>query len=186
MKQKILAFFLMSILTSCVVENTPEFDPELKQDMSLEVARNVEIFYSDSARLKARIEGEVMRRSLNRVNPYDEFDDGVIVDFYNKNGEAESHLFSKYAIRFDNRNMVIARDTDGVVLTNEEGDSLISTELVWLNEKNMITTDKFVYIRTADRKIWGQGFESNMDFTKGKIKAVEGELQVREFNEDGE
>lgn len=186
MRALIFSLLFFPICTSCVVEDTPEFDPALQEDMSLEVARNVEIFYSDSAKLKARIDGKVMKRSLSRVNPYDEFDEGVVVDFYNELGVPDSHLFSEYAIRFENKNMVIARDEDGVILTNEEGDTLISTELIWMSEKNKITTDKFVYIRTADRKIWGQGFESNMDFTKGKIKAVEGELHVDEGNESTE
>lgn len=178
-------YILLVIFTliSCVVENTPDFDPTVQKDMSLEVAKEVEIFYSDSAKLKAKIDGRVMRRSVDRANPYDEFDEGVVVHFYNEEGVADSHLFSDYAIRYDNKNMVIARDPSGVVLTNTEGDSLISTELLWLNEENKITTDKFVYIRTADRKIWGQGFESNMDFTKGKIRAVEGELEVEDFND---
>ncbi|MDX1683892.1 MAG: hypothetical protein R3275_01585 [Saprospiraceae bacterium] len=172
---------MQGVIASCIVDNAPDFDPEIKRDKSLEIAKDVEIRYSDSARLKAKILGEVMRRSVDRTNPFDEFDEGVVVHFYDERGQAESHLYSEYAIRYEKKGVVIARDPEGVILTNNSGDSLISTELIWLNEHDKITTDKFVYIRTADRKIWGQGFESNMDFTRGKIKAVEGELQVEDF-----
>lgn len=177
---------LIALMTSCIVDEAPDFNPEENADMSLEIAKDVIIFYSDSARLKAKITGQTMRRSVDRVDPYDEFDDGVVVDFYNEEGVADSHLFSRYAIRYERKDMVIARDEEGVILTNNEGDSLISTELIWLDKKDKITTDKFVYIRTADRKIWGQGFESNKDFTKGKIRAVEGQLKVDDFTGDSE
>lgn len=173
-------------LYSCKVENAPNFDPDLYAETELEVAKDVVIWYTDSARLKAKITGAEMRRSVDGSDPYDEFDGGVVVDFYEETGESKSHLLSEYVLRYERKGMVIAKDADGVILTNDNGDSLISSELIWLDKEDKITTEKFVYIRTADRKIWGQGFESNMEFTKGRIKAVEGELSVDELTDKKE
>ena len=63
---------------------------------------------------------------------------------------------------------------------------MISSELIWLDRDDKIMTDKFVYIRTEGRKIWGQGFESNMDFSKGRIRAVEGEMVVDDLTQTSE
>lgn len=187
---KLLSYSLLVsalfLIYGCEVENAPNFDPDLYSETELEVAKDVVIWYTDSARLKAKITGAEMRRSVNGSDPYDEFDGGVVVDFYEKTGESNSHLISEYVLRYERKGMVIAKDPNGVILTNDNGDSLISSELIWLDKEDKITTEKFVYIRTADRKIWGQGFESNMEFTKGRIKAVEGELSVDELSEKKE
>lgn len=175
----ILILALVSIgIVGCELPDPPQMDPDLYKTPELEVAKDVVIWYTDSAKLKAKIVGKTMRRSVEGPDPYDEFDDGVVVNFYDETGETNSRLHSKYVIRYDRKGKVIARDPNGVILTNETGDSLISSELIWLDKEDKITTEKFVYIRTEDRKIWGQGFESNMEFTKGRIKAVEGELSV--------
>ena len=178
---------ILVALSACKEVAIPEDLKEgLETLMTVEEVTDVVILYSDSARLKAKIAGNRMRRSLDNVNPYDEFLDGVVVDFYNEKGEPESHMTSEYAIRYTKKGEVIARDPEGVVLNNETGDTLISSELIWLDREDKIMTDKFVYIRTEGRRIWGQGFESNMDFTRGRIRAVEGEMKVDDLTQDGE
>jgi LPS export ABC transporter protein LptC len=188
MTRLFISFTSVLILFSACkeIEIPDELQNGLETLMSVEEVSDVVILYSDNAQLKARIVGTKMRRSLDNINPYDEFLDGVVVDFYNEKGEPESHLTSDYAIRYTKKGEVIARDPNGVILNNEEGDTLISSELIWLDRDDKIMTDKFVYIRTEGRKIWGQGFESNMDFSKGRIRAVEGEMVVDDLTQTSE
>lgn len=172
---------------SCKAEvDADKITSQLEEQMNFEVAEDVTIWYTDSALLKAKIKGEILRRYIDRVKPFDEFSDGVQVDFYDEDGLKESQMLADYAIRYDKDEIIVARDPDGVVLSNEKGDTLISTEVIWNSREDRIYTDRFVKIVTPDRIIWGQGFESNNDFSKGRIKAVEGELIVNEIvNEEG-
>jgi len=171
--------FLGLIIQSCSTDVEPGvLSSQLEDEMNFEVAEDVVIWYTDSALLKAKISGKILRRFIDRVKPFDEFSEGVIVDFYDQDGQKESQMLADYAIRYDKDEIIVARDPNGVVLSNEKGDTLISTEVIWNSKDDRIYTDRFVKIVTPDRIIWGQGFESNNDFSRGRIKAVEGELVV--------
>ena len=182
-----LYFILMGtvVFLSCKDEEAPyNWTHNMEEEINFEVAENVTILYTDSSLLKAKIKGKILRRYIDRVKPFDEFSNGVVVDFFDKNGFPESRMTADYTIRYDKDEIIVARDPNGVILSNNNGDTLISTEIIWDNKEDKIYTQRFVKVVTSDRIIWGQGFESNNDFSKGHIQAVEGELIVDNIIED--
>ncbi|GJM31533.1 MAG: hypothetical protein DHS20C18_05340 [Saprospiraceae bacterium] len=174
--------FLISLgLTACV--NDPA-DIEALNDLmqtNIERAENVQILYSDSAKLKVQIQGPVMLNHLDKAEPKQEFTDGVKVVFFDPNGKISSTLTAKYAVRFERKNQVIVQDS--VVWKSEKNEQLDTEELIWDEQQQRVYTQKFVVITRPDEIIYGHGFEANQDFTNAKINAVEGQIAVDPLEE---
>lgn len=178
-KNFILFSFLVFILLSC--ENDPaEIEAFFANvDTSVEKAIDVEILYSDSAQIRVRIKAPTMLRYLDKREPYQEFIDGVYVEFFNPDKTVSSTLTSKYAIRYDNKNQVVVQDS--VVWESISNEKLESEELIWDEKTKKVFTKKFVRITRPDEIIYGYGFEANQDFSYSKINAIEGRLKVEDI-----
>ncbi len=183
---KSLLFFtsFFSILFFCSCENqlaeVEKFFPE--DFVGKENFKDIEILYSDSAIVRVRITAPHMVRFLDRREPRQEFDGGIVVDFFNERKRITSQLSSKHAIRYEKKNEILVRDS--VVLHSSGDQKLETSELIWDEKEERIHTNKFVMITTPEEKIWGYGFEANQDFTRWKIKAIEGELKVDDLGKE--
>jgi LPS export ABC transporter protein LptC len=149
----------------------------------VETAKEVEILYSDSAQVRVRITGPTMLYHLDRSDPYQEFPDGVVVDFYDAEGTVTSQLTAQYGIRYENKAEVIVRDS--VVWESNEGEKLESEELIWDERREKVYTKKFVVITRPEEIIYGHGFESDQNFSYSRINAIEGRIKV-DKPEEGE
>jgi LPS export ABC transporter protein LptC len=159
-----------------------EFDIDVlrtSRDYSVEEARDVDVTYSDSAVIRVRIEGPLLRRYVYRFRVEEEFPEGVLVTFYDHGRREASWLSAKYAIRKPQDHQTIVRDS--VVLRNTEGETLEALELIWDENSETIFTDKFVRITRPDEIIYSRGFRSNQDFTKYTLYAVEGNMLIEEL-----
>lgn len=143
---------------------------------AIETAKDVEILYSDSAVVRVNIKAPLMLVHLDRTNPRKEFPEGVKVDFYDSGHRPQSRLSAKYAEDIERKNKVILRDS--VVIWNTAGEKLEAEELIWEEDKEKIHSDKYVKVSTPDEIVYGTGFESNVDFTRWKIKKVKGRVKV--------
>ncbi|NBC08983.1 MAG: LPS export ABC transporter periplasmic protein LptC [Bacteroidetes bacterium] len=144
----------------------------------VETAKEVEILYSDSAQVRVRVTGPTMLYHLDRGAPYQEFPDGVVVDFFDDTGAVTSQLTAQYGIRYENKAEVIVRDS--VVWQSNEGEKLETEELIWDERRSKIYTKKFVVITRPDEIIYGHGFEADQDFSYSRINAIEGRIKVEE------
>jgi LPS export ABC transporter protein LptC len=169
----------MLMLMSCMKK---EFDLDTlraPRDYSTEEATDVDVTYSDSAIVRVRIKGPLLRRYVYRFRVEEEFPEGVHVTFFDGNGHATAWLSAKYAIRKPQDHQTIVRDS--VVLINTHGEKIEGLELIWDENEELITTDKFVKITRPDEIIYSRGFRSNQDFTKYTLYAVEGEMLFKEL-----
>ncbi len=148
----------------------------------VETAREVEILFSDSAELRVRIQGPTMLNYLDRRDPRQEFPDGVDVDFYGPEGEVSSTLTAKFGVRYQNKGLVIVRDS--VVWQSAEGEKLETEELQWNERQKKIFTNKFVVITRPDEIIYGHGFEADQDFRYSRINAIEGQIKADNLETD--
>lgn len=147
-----------------------------KLNTEVETAKEVEILYSDSAQVRVKIAGPTMLYYLDKREPRQEFIDGVKVDFFDAEGNSTSQLTAKYAIRFENKNEVIVRDS--VVWQSVENEKIETEELIWQENKERIYTDRFVVITRPDEIVYGHGFEANQDFSYSRINAIQGRIKV--------
>lgn len=137
--------------------------------------KDVEIIFSDSAKMKIKLMSPLLQHYVKDTS-YMVFPQGIHVLFYDDSLKVKTELTSKYAIRYDGLGRMEARND--VVLTNIKGEKLNTERLIWDENKKLIYTDAFVKIATADEIIFGDGLESNQDFSKYRIIKPTGTLVV--------
>lgn len=147
----------------------------------IEEIRDFEMLYSDSARVKVKVSGPVMWRHLDEKDPRQEFPRGVDVVFFDAQFRVNSRLTALYAVRQEKESRIVVRDS--VVWAGPQQEQLETEELIWDERAQKVYTNKFVVIRRNDEIIWGHGFESDQDFTRSRIKAIEGRIKVNDSPE---
>jgi len=151
-------------------------------DPGVEIAEDFEMIFSDSAVIKARIEGPLLFHYMDPANPRDEFPEGVRVRFYDRYGALESRLVSNYAIRFAKDQKVLMQDS--VVMKNIAGERLQTSELIWDELAGIVKTDKFAKITKADGTVlYCYGFISNEQFTDYTLLSIEGPVNIDALKE---
>src|SRR5205085_3897121 len=118
----------------------------------------LEIFYSDSARVKAKVEAPVMYRYYEK-QPRTEMPEGVKMFIYDDNHQISTTLTAKYAIQDEIKKTIEARND--VVVRNSKGEQLNTEKLVRDERTGKFSSDAFVKITTATEVIMGEGFEAN-------------------------
>ncbi len=139
-------------------------------DTDIEHATDVHVIYSDSAKIRLKVNGPKLERHVGPKDPKDVFTDGVHVEFMDENQVPLSWLDAKYLERVERENLVTVRDS--VVLYNTENEKLETSELIWDEKNEYIYTDKFVRITQPEKgdTSYGYGFETNKQFTEFTIK----------------
>jgi LPS export ABC transporter protein LptC len=141
-------------------------------------AKNIEILYSDSAKVKMKIFAPVLHRFSDEKEPYVEFPDGITVYFYTAQKEVESSLKSNYAIFYEIPDIWEAKED--VVVVNRDGDVINTELLIWERKKELLHSDKFVKITTKDEILYGEGFEADQNFTNYTIHKPTGVINLNE------
>jgi len=148
-----------------------------KDHFPVESAKDAEIIYSSYAKVTVKLTAPQLDRFIGE-NPYIELPKGINLLFFDDEMNVESQLTANYAISYDKDGKMEARGN--VVLINEKGEKLNSEHLIWDKERELIYSDEFVKITTEDEIIMGEGFESNLEFTKFKIKNIKGTISLED------
>jgi LPS export ABC transporter protein LptC len=141
-------------------------DQEKKEHPSQE-GWNSQIYLSKAGRLQAVVRyGHMMKFEGLKVY---QFDEGVVVDFYDDEGEHTSHLTSNKGEYHEATEDVIGRGN--VVVVSDSGLTLRTDVLRWDNGREKIISDTLVMLTTPDYDtLYGVGFESNADLTRRVIR----------------
>jgi len=162
----------IALLFSCTNKKSDILAYQLKTEVGKEEAKNVEIFYSDSAVIRMKLKAFHMINVLDANQPKRIFDNGIEVYFFDKNGSASSQLFSQYGTYSEKDRLITL--TDSVVLHNYRNEKLETEELFCKEQEGIIFSKKFVKISTPNEIIIGYGFKSNLEFTDWEIDSVSG------------
>ncbi len=141
----------------------------------VESAKNIKIFYSDSAKVEVEVTAPVMNH-YSTENPYLEMPKGLKAIFYDGALNVKSRMSADYGIRYEREQKMEARKN--VVVVNEKGEQLNTEHLVWDQRREKLLSDEFVKITRKDEIIYGTGFESNQDFSRYKIFNIKGTISV--------
>ncbi|RYD78945.1 MAG: LPS export ABC transporter periplasmic protein LptC [Sphingobacteriales bacterium] len=144
----------------------------------VEVSTGIDVIYTDSALLKARLKAPEMRRYLSEEDPKIEMPKGVYVEFYDKAGAVNSRLRGDYGIRFLSKNLT--KITGDVEVINLKGDTMNTEELWWDETKEKVYSQKFVKVKTKDEIILAEGFESDVTFSKYTFYKIKGVIAVKD------
>ena len=178
----IIQLVILATLVQSCVETEVNYEPLITSlDYSLEVADDVDVIYSDSSKLRVTVKGPELYRYVYKFKVEEEFPTGVHVTFYDSFEQPTAWLDAKYAKRFPNEKRIIARDS--VVLYNAEGSRIESSELIWDERDQTLSTTRFSQIvRPPADTIYSYGFKANEDFTEYELFRIEGNMSVKEFD----
>ena len=140
-------------------------DEEIEPDL---VAENVELLYSDSARLQMRLITPLVKQFSSSTEQRREFPEGIHVWFYENTGELKAEITANWAKHDIETELWEARSD--VVLTNAEGQKLETEQLFWDRNKAEIYSVKYTKITNPDGTVaTGDTFTSNQDFSKWRL-----------------
>ena len=155
------------------------------KDLKVEIAYDVKILYSDSAKVKVRITSPTLKRYSSHGDTYDEFPDGLLVEFLDDNKRVKSWLEAEYAIRKDRDKKIYVENN--VVLFNKKEDKLMTDELIWDEANEELYTNKPVKIAqpSVGDTSFGFGFKADQSFTRFEIHRKFSSIKnVDEFSKD--
>lgn len=178
----VFPFLIIPVLWICITacENdiavVNSITSATEKQLPVESGKNVQIMYSDSARVRAKLTAVELNRYVGK-KPYTELPKGMEVIFYNEKRAVQTRLTADYGISFDDANGTNLMEAKrNVVVINEKGDKLNTEHLTWNAVTKKIYTDEFVKITTKDEVIWGDGLIANQDFSEYEIKHPKGEV----------
>lgn len=147
-----------------------------KSIVNVERAEDVTIIYSKDGATKATLFTSHFTHIQNVDPSYIEMKKGLKVEYYNDSLQVQSTLTAKYGKYFEQNGNVLVRDS--VVVTNLKKEQLNTEELVWNEKLQKFYTEKFVKITTPTQIIYGDGLESNQNFSEYKIINIKGMIGV--------
>src|SRR6056297_2325596 len=87
----------MLVLFACSNDMATVSSISEEEEMPVDIAKDVQITYSDSGNIKMRLNSELMK-TYEGEEPYMEMPEGLYVRFYDSSGNIKSTLTSNYAI----------------------------------------------------------------------------------------
>jgi LPS export ABC transporter protein LptC len=180
-KEKILLItsLLLPLILLCGCSNDDEKLKALTHGPSaaLMSARNIDVIFSESGRLQARVTAPVANR-FSGDYPYLEFPKGFYVRIYDSLRQVETTITGDYGKRIETTRIMEAKGN--VVVRNEKKQEQLNTEqLAWDEKKHSIYTRFPVKITTPGKVLFGDGMESNETFSDYTIIRPRGQMTVK-------
>ena len=173
--KQVLIIATLALLAACKPEATDTLQINRDQ-LGIERGKDVEIIYSDSARIKVRVTGPTMLYYTNQGDPKQVFPDGTKTYFYDDNQLEMGVLSGKYAIRDERKHQVIVRDS--VIWESKTDGRLETSELVWDETTNIIRSTKFTKITRQNEVITGFNFETDDKLSRWRILSPKGNFNA--------
>jgi LPS export ABC transporter protein LptC len=169
---------MLLFLFSCTkAPQTADF-VQVKENAPVMSARNIEVLFSDSGKIQARLVSPLMNRFAGE-NPYLEFPNGFKIFMFDSVSQISSTITGKRGIRKDYARTMEA--WGDVVVRNEKKNEQLNTEhLIWDENQHKIWSDVKVKITRPDNILNGTSMESNESFTRYSIQNFTGQMTVKE------
>jgi len=138
---------------------------------------DVDVIYSDSAKVKAHMTAPLMLEYDKVEKPYTEMPKGVKVIFYNASIQETGTITANYAIYHKKEKIILLRKN--VVGTNVKGETFSSDELIWDQNTRQVTSNQVVHVRMADgTALDGTSFTSDEGLNHWKFGQANGVIRV--------
>ena len=141
------------------------------------IAYNINMTYTDSASIKARLEAPVHLDFSHLSFKYSEFPDGLKVIFYNEQNQ-ENTVYADYGILYNQTKIV---DLQGnVVLLSYDGSRLETDQMYWDAEKEWLFTEEPFLFQNNDYNLAANRLDTNKEFSKFQTGKLSGTIAVEE------
>lgn len=146
--------------------------------LPIESGKNVEMLYSDSAVVRAKLKAPQVDRYIGKTN-YMLLPKGMLIVFYDEHKQEETRLTAEYGIGFDNGSGMNKMEAKrNVVVINKKGEKLNTEHLIWDAATQKIYTNEFVKITTKEETLMGDGLVANQDFSEYEILHPHGNILI--------
>ena len=139
--------------------------PRLKVD-------EITTIISDSGITRYRIIAKVWCVYDKTDEPYWDFPQGLHLERFDEFYNTDAKIDCKRARYFESRR--VWELNDSVRATNIEGDQFETQQLFWSQNDERIYSDSAIVVTQRDKKIMGEGFESNQSMTRYTIRKTKG------------
>ncbi len=143
------------------------------------VAENFFLIYTDSGKVKATLTSKLNKNFSNQSFPYQEFPEGVKVDFFDE-ANNKSTVTADYGIIYSQTNLIDLRGN--VVLETYDGKKLEAPQIFWDQRNEWIFTEqKFVFTNPEEGNIMnGEGIDFNKDFSVANAHKTFGVIAIED------
>lgn len=148
-----------------------------KSSLQVDRGTDVTILYSENGKVRGRLFAKEYIHNTQAKPPYMDMNKGLKIEMFNDSLQVTSTLTARYGRYYESQNNVLIRDS--VVIVNSKGDQLNTQELVWNQAAKKFFTEKAVKITTPTQVMYGDGLESNQDFSDYQITNPKGAVQVQ-------
>jgi len=175
------ALFICMLLLSACENSLDDIKKVSSEEENKPISRStgVEVIYSDSARVKARMTTPLMIENDDAAKPYHEMPKGVKIIIYDEDLKEKGVVTSDYAIQREKEQIIEFRKN--VVATNAQGETFKSEELIYdLKAKKFYSTKSVQITMTNGNVMNGTGFNSNESLYPWHIDQSTGVFHVTE------
>ena len=162
----IVTIVLSFILFSCQENDSNYLEVDNQEFLPDEVSKDVILIYSDSGRVKRRMEAKLIHKFIVDTLSYTVFPEGVFAQFYDKEGKVTSDLKAGYAKKYEKNEDLIFKNH--VVITNSKKETFITEEIYLKGDK--IFSDSTVFVKTPAGVLRGTSLEAPKDLSSWVIK----------------
>lgn len=148
--------------------------PRLKVD-------EITTIISDSGITRYRIIAKVWCVYDKTDEPYWDFPQGLHLERFDEFYNTDAKIDCKRARYFESRR--VWELNDSVRATNIEGDQFETQQLFWSQNDERIYSDSAIVVTQRDKKIMGEGFESNQSMTRYTIRKTKGIIPIETEDE---
>lgn len=145
------------------------------REIPLQIVKNGTFHYTEEGRLINTLEATELKRfggEYPRVEVSGEFQ----MFIYDSLEQLDATLSATRGTFYDNERRLEAKEN--VMVINKNLDSLLTEELIWVQDSNLVYSNKFVQITTKDGTIFSDGLVTDSHFSKYYLKQVSGDMIV--------
>lgn len=161
-KNSIAVSILAAMLFAC--EGNLKDVKDMEKDFLSPQAKvyKINLFYTDSGKVKANLRSPEMLDFSNRKFPFREFPNGVEVDFF-ESDSSKNTIISDYAIIYNETNLVDLRGN--VKIITSDSTIMTGSQLYWDQENEWVFTDYKYQLKLPNgAKNVGEGFDADQKF----------------------
>lgn len=168
----LIVLALAALVAACEEKIKPSILPTVdSKTIPQQESWNSHIVLSDSGLIRATIDAGYLR--VFEGSQQTQMSEGVVVHFFNVQGEQTSVLTSKEAIVDETTDNLEA--IGNVLVVSPDSTKLRTEHLYWDNQKQLVHTPEFVQIVSPKEKLQGHGFESDQNLQHYRIFHVTGQ-----------
>ena len=175
--RSIIVFYGTIMLLSCKNDIKQVDALAEEQDKPEMVGYELELIYSDSARIKYKVLTPEYIKTTKGVERYEEFPQGIYIISYDATGKEIGSIRSKYAKKLEEEMLWEARDQ--VVVINAEGKKLETEQLFWNMKDKTIYSERYTKLTAGKQILEGNtGFQSDQNLNNPVFYGITGQVEV--------